>query len=268
MTSAENEQLEAIAARAARAGGDRVAGWSRADLRSDTKSSASDLVTAADREAEAQVSRVLADLRPDDGVLGEEGADQRGSSGLTWIVDPMDGTTNYVRDIPYWSTSVAVRRDADGAMLAGAVFAPDLGRLYRAGAGCGARLERSDGTSTTLRRESDPAPGTALLGTGLSYDASRRAAQLSALADLLPLFADIRRLGAAALDLCAVADGALDCFIESDLALHDYAAGALIATEAGATVSGRAAHEPPSPQLVLASVPSLYDTVRARATGL
>ena len=107
-----------------------------------------------------------------------------------------------------------------------------------------------------------------MLGTGLSYDAGRRAAQLAALADLLPLFADLRRLGAAALDLCAVADGALDCFVESDLALHDYAAGALIAAEAGATVSGRAAHSPPSSQLVLAAVPSLYDIVRARAGGL
>ncbi|HEU4973825.1 MAG TPA: inositol monophosphatase family protein [Baekduia sp.] len=262
------EELMALAVAAARAAGAVLEGFSRDALDVTRKGAAGDLVTAADTAAEAEVRAVLRRARPDDGVLGEEDGLERGRSGLTWVVDPLDGTTNYVRGIAYWGTSVAVRRDADGAILAGAIHAPALGRTYRAGAGLGAWLDRGDGTSVPLRRggAGDDAP--ALLGTGFSYDAERRAAQAAAMTGLLDVVVDVRRLGAAALDLCAVADGALDAYAESDLREHDFAAGALIAAEAGARVSGRRPGTPPSEDLVLAARPDLYDLLVPRCGAL
>jgi myo-inositol-1(or 4)-monophosphatase len=224
----------------------------------DTKQSASDLVTAADREAEAAIGALLADRRPEDGVLAEESGARAGASGLTWVVDPLDGTTNFVRGIAYWATSVAVRRDEDGAVLAGAVYAPELDRMYFAARGQGAWLRRAGDGPVALRRDVPPAVGRALLGTGFSYDKAKRGGQARQLVALLEHFADARRLGAASLDLCAVADGGLDAFAESDLEPYDYAAGALIAAEAGARVSGPRPSTRPDGDLVLAAHPDLH----------
>lgn len=258
-------ELSRVAVLAARAGGAVLAGWPRAGLAVERKGAPGDLVTAADRAAEAEVRAVLARERPDDGFLGEEGGAHAGSSGLTWIVDPLDGTTNFVRGIVYWSTSVAVRRDRDGAMLAGAVDAPELSRTYHAGAGLGAWLERGDGAPVRLRRDDSAAAERALLSWGFSYDARLREHQARALVDVIGSVADVRRLGAASLDLCAVAEGVLDACLESDLAVHDYAAGALIAAEAGARVSGADAAAPPSRELVLAARSDLHDLLLPRS---
>jgi myo-inositol-1(or 4)-monophosphatase len=228
-------------------------------LEVEIKTSASDLVTQADRAAEAAVRRLLSQRRPHDGVLGEEAGLTRGTSGLTWVVDPLDGTTNYLHGIAYWATSVAVRRDDDGVVLAGAVYAPELGRLYRASTGLGAWLRFDDGRLRLLRRDHPVPDGRALVGTGLSYDAGRREAQGRRLLALLPHVGDVRQLGAASLGLCAVADGGLDAFVESDLAPYDFAAGALVAAEAGARVTGPRAGMTPDRELVLAAHPDLHE---------
>ncbi|HEY9263887.1 MAG TPA: inositol monophosphatase family protein [Mycobacterium sp.] len=197
-----------------------------------TKGAAGDLVTAVDRAAEEAVRTVLLAARPDDSVLGEELRRHDGSSGLQWVVDPLDGTTNFTRRIPFFATSVAVRRGDD--WLAGAVCAPALGTTWSAARGLGAHRETASG------RESLPlamlASSARLLGTGLSYDAGQRRRQVRELSGLLADYTDLRRFGAAAVDLCLVAQGSLDAFVEDDLAVHDWAAGALIAEEAGAQV--------------------------------
>ncbi|WP_019136984.1 inositol monophosphatase family protein [Cellulomonas massiliensis] len=215
-----------------------------------TKSSPQDVVTEMDLAVEQLLRRRLAALRPDDGVLGEEGDDVAGTSGLTWVVDPIDGTTNYLYGLPAWSVSVAVVRD-DGArpdpqtwtVLAGCVHAPADGRTFTAGLGLGAeeRLHR-DGVlpehGRTLRVRDAVPLADSLVSTGFGYRAARRAAQARVLTELLPRVRDIRRAGSAALDLCAVAAGRVDLYYERGLQPWDLAAASLVATEAGATVTG------------------------------
>ncbi|MCV7226854.1 inositol monophosphatase family protein [Mycolicibacterium komossense] len=199
-----------------------------------TKSAPGDVVTAVDRAAEEVVRAVLLAARPHDSVLGEELAEHVGSGTLQWVVDPLDGTTNYTRRIPYFATSVGVRSISDGSWLAGAVSAPALGSTWSAAKGAGAQLESNGETvalpisllQSTVR----------LVGTGLSYDPGHRRRQLRELNTLMAGYTDMRRFGAAAIDLCLLAQGSLDAFVEDDLAVHDWAAGALIAEEAGAEV--------------------------------
>jgi myo-inositol-1(or 4)-monophosphatase len=196
-----------------------------------TKSSATDPVTRADVAAQQVIAELIARARPGDAILGEEGLDRPGDSGWRWIVDPLDGTVNYLYGRDEWAVSIAVE-DPDGAVVAGVVLAPALGRTYTAVRGQGSWL---DGRRLAVR------PATALaravIGTGFSYDADTRAAQAAVLSRLLPSVADIRRGGSAALDLAAVASGRIDAFYENDLSAWDWAAGALLAAEAGATVS-------------------------------
>ncbi|MDO3402427.1 inositol monophosphatase family protein [Mycolicibacterium neoaurum] len=200
-----------------------------------TKAAAGDVVTAVDTAAEQTVREILLAARPDDGVLGEELAEQLGTGPVQWVVDPLDGTTNYVRRLPFFGTSVAARSRVDGSWLAGAVCAPALGTTWSAAKGLGARLDSGNGEVSL------PLPlmesSVRLLGTGLSYDPGHRRRQLRDLGAVMTEYTDMRRFGAAALDLCLLAQGSLDAFIEDDLAVHDWAAGALIAEEAGATVS-------------------------------
>lgn len=205
----------------------------------ETKSSGSDWVTAFDVAAERAVRDVLAAERPHDIVTGEEQGTSRVAepSGFRWSIDPLDGTTNFIRDIVYYATSVAVA-DPDGHWLAGVVSAPALGREYWAVRGGGAW--RSD-RGTTPRQLDGPVPGqdaagAALLATGFSYDPNVRAEQAEFLPGLMDGFGDMRRLGSAALDLCLVADGTHDAYGERGLNEHDFAAGALIAEEAGCWV--------------------------------
>ncbi|PZR53909.1 inositol monophosphatase [Xylanimonas oleitrophica] len=202
-----------------------------------TKSSDVDPVTAMDRAVEEMLRTRLAAERPDDAILGEEGDDVAGSSGLTWVVDPIDGTVNYLYGVASYAVSVAVvAGPADPArwtVLAGCVHSVVDGRTWDAGLGEGATR---DGVPL---RPVGPAPlGRSLVGTGFGYAASRRAAQARVLTEVLPQVRDIRRLGAAAIDLCLLAEGALDLYYERGLNPWDMAAGSLVATENGARVTG------------------------------
>ena len=196
----------------------------------DTKTSATDPVSDADRAAEALLVELITSERPDDGLLGEEGAARPSASGLRWVIDPLDGTVNYLYQLDNFSVSIAVE-DSIGALV-GVVHNPTTGRTYSAVRGGGAY---ADGRRL---RVNDPVPmERALLATGFGYSPQRRAAQGALIAALLPRVRDIRRIGSAALDLCAVAAGAVDGYLEEGVKAWDVAAGALIAKEAGAIVT-------------------------------
>ncbi|MGP0222588.1 MULTISPECIES: inositol monophosphatase family protein [unclassified Paenarthrobacter] len=199
------------------------------------KGDAGDWVTEFDVAAENAVREAITAARPRDFITGEEHGTTRPSepSGYRWSIDPLDGTTNFIRNIAYYATSVAVA-DSDGVWLAGVVHAPALGRVYSAAKGHGAWLDVA-GQSTRL---TGPVPGRTglILATGFSYDPATRGSQVAGLASLMEGFADVRRLGSAALDLCLVADGTFDAFGERGLNEHDFAAGALVAEEAGCWV--------------------------------
>ncbi|MHA7209871.1 inositol monophosphatase family protein [Arthrobacter sp. MDT1-65] len=226
-----------VARHAAAAGAEVLSRRDPAALGATSKGSDSDWVTAYDIAAERAVRSVLADSRPHDIVTGEElgttvPTGRHDGDRVRWSIDPLDGTTNFIRNIVYYGTSVAVA-DADGTWLAGVVHAPALRRIYWASRGGGAWL--SDGGS--VRRLAGPGTGRGrLLATGFSYDAGTRARQAGDLGALLDGFGDVRSLGSAALDLCMVADGTFDAFVERGLHEHDIAAGALIAEEAGVAV--------------------------------
>jgi myo-inositol-1(or 4)-monophosphatase len=239
-----------------------------------SKSSAEDVVTFADRQSEEFIRGRLAELRPDDGFFGEEGSDDKGSSGLTWIVDPIDGTVNYLYGIPQYAVSIAVVKGepnpATWTALAGVVINPVGGELYSAAAGSGAFLETGflgDSTPSTRRLQINQKPelALALVGTGFAYSAELRAEQAQVLTRLLPTVRDIRRAGAASLDLCAVAAGRLDAYYERDTKPWDHAAGALIAREAGARVGGLGGAAE-GQELVLATHPELFSELESLLT--
>lgn len=195
----------------------------------DRKSSAVDVVTAVDRESEALLRRLLSELRPEDGFYGEEGGRTRHSrSGVTWVVDPIDGTVNYLYDLPTYCVSVAAV-DADERSLAGAVVEVPSGVVYSAALGHGATR---DGTALRVRPEAPMAER--LVHTGFAYQEAVRRVQGPAVARLLTEVRDIRRRGSAALDLCSVAEGSADAYVEEGPYLWDIAAAGLVATEAGA----------------------------------
>jgi myo-inositol-1(or 4)-monophosphatase len=189
------------------------------------------MVSAADRDAEALIHGVLREERPEDGLLGEEGGRERAASGRRWVVDPLDGTTNFLYGFPVWAVSVALE-DADGGIV-GAVFDPIRDELFSAERGAGAscngeRLHMGD---------RDTELGMALVATGFSYDAGRRAKQAHVMDRLLPATRDIRRAGAAALDLSWLAAGRVDAYYERGLNPWDWAAARLIVSEAGGAVA-------------------------------
>ena len=220
-----------------------------------SKSSPVDIVTEADRETEALIRGLLADQRPDDGFFGEESGAERGSSGLTWIVDPIDGTVNFLYGIPHYAVSIAVVEGEPDPQtwtaLAGCVVNPATREPFAATAGGGAFL------GDTQIRVADAAPlSQALVATGFAYDAVTRGEQGRLVADLLPLVRDIRRLGTASLDLCYVACGRYNAYFEKTLSPWDHAAGALIASEAGAAVKGAGAARPDR-KLILAGHPDV-----------
>jgi myo-inositol-1(or 4)-monophosphatase len=200
----------------------------------DTKSSDVDVVTEADRASERLIRQRLAELRPDDAVLGEEGDDRPGSSGVRWVVDPIDGTVNFLYDLPQYAVSVAAERD--GVVVAGVVLNVATGTEYvahLADPGAPAVATR-DGRPLAVR---GPAPlHQRLVATGFSYDAELRELQARALVGLIGRVRDVRRLGSCALDLCHVAEGSLDGYVEEGTNLWDHAAGGLVATVAGARV--------------------------------
>lgn len=203
----------------------------------DTKSSEVDPVTAMDRAAEELLRSMIAAERPDDAILGEEGDDVPGTSGLTWVVDPIDGTVNYLYGVASFAVSVAVVAGppvpGEWTVLAGCVHSVGDGRTWTAGRGLGATRD-----GRPVRVGSPSSLATSLVATGFGYDAARRSAQAAVLQRLLPQVRDIRRLGAASIDLCLVAEGALDAYYERGLHPWDHAAGGLVAAEAGAVVTG------------------------------
>ncbi len=206
----------------------RVRGQAVAEV--DTKSSETDVVTAGDTAAERLIRERLAQLRPGEPVLGEEGGGGEVSAGgLRWVVDPIDGTVNYLYGLPWYAVSVAAERD--GVVLAGAVVEPASGRVWRAARGHGA-----DQDGTALRTSAAVRLDLALIATGFGYRPGRRERQAALVAGLAGRVRDIRRVGSAALDLCAVAAGWVDGYLEHGLRRWDWAAAGLIAEEAGATV--------------------------------
>lgn len=198
------------------------------------KGRSNDLVSAADRDSEALIARRLASERPGDGLLGEEGARREARSGLRWVVDPVDGTTNYLYGLDAWTVSIAVQRaTATGwSPLVGVVHQPSAGRTFEATAGQGAWLG-----GRRLAVNDPVALPEALVATGFGYDPADRARQARTAAHLLVRARDLRRLGSAALDLCLVAAGWVDAFYEDHLEAWDAAAGELVAAEAGAVVT-------------------------------
>ena len=194
-----------------------------------TKSTRTDVVTDSDHAVETLVRRRLAQLRPGDGVMGEEHGGEASGPGVHWVVDPIDGTVNFLYGLPWYAVSVAAVRD--GVSLAGAVVEPASGRLWSASLGGGATLD-----GQPLRASGAAEIALSLLGTGFAYSAERRGRQARLVAELLPHVRDLRRTGSAALDLCAVAAGWTDAYIEHGCNWWDWAAAALVAAEAGAVV--------------------------------
>ncbi|MFZ9628511.1 MAG: inositol monophosphatase family protein [Ilumatobacteraceae bacterium] len=198
-----------------------------------SKSTATDIVTEFDRASEQFVLTGILDARPSDGVVGEEGTGVAGTSGVEWLVDPIDGTTNFLYGLPGYAVSIAAA--VDGAPRAGAVYVPATDELFTAVAGGGAHL---DGRRIHCTGATDLAA--ALVATGFSYRSERRAEQAERLALVLPRIRDIRRCGAAAPDLCHLAAGRVDAYFEQWLGPWDHAAGALIARESGCRTAGAA----------------------------
>jgi myo-inositol-1(or 4)-monophosphatase len=234
-----------------------------------TKSTDTDVVTVMDRRSEELLHRLILEARPDDGILGEEGADVTGTSGLTWVIDPIDGTVNYLYDIPAYAVSVAVvAGDASGegtwSPVAGAVSDPCLRLVHHARRGGGAwtRPEEPDvaGSPRRLAVSSEHRLGRSLLATGFGYAPEVRARQAAILLHVLPQVRDIRRIGSAALDLVRVADGSVDAYAESGLNPWDLAAGWLIVEEAGGIVVGR--EDTPGTALTVAAGPALVEQVK------
>lgn len=260
-------ELEALAIDVAREAGElahvrRAAGVAIAA----TKSAVADIVTEADREVEALIRARLEAARPGDGFLGEETGGQPAASGITWVVDPIDGTVNYAYGIPIYAVSIAAvsgePRPEDWDVLAAAVFNPATDELFHAAKGEGAWL----GTQR-LAANPEIGPAGALIGTGFGYDPLTHAGDLDLVSRVMPIARDLRRAGAASLDLASVAAGRLDAYYERGLQPWDLAGGSLLVTEAGGRFgrarpdgSGRA-------PMVVAASPGIFDEL-AQLTGL
>jgi myo-inositol-1(or 4)-monophosphatase len=250
--------LLALAVDTAREAADLVArGRASAAEQVDTKSSPVDVVTAVDTASERLIVGRLLGARPDDGVLGEEGASREGSSGVRWVVDPIDGTVNFLYGIPAYAVSIAA--EVDGVVRAGAVLNVATGELFSATAGGGAQLSSPSAAPVTLRCSTPESLDRTLVATGFGYQAEQRRAEGAVVAELLPRVRDIRRSGSAALDLCAVAAGRVDAYYELNLNPWDHAAGALVAAEAGLVVTGLPGR-PFADPMAIAVAPSIAES--------
>lgn len=245
-----HELLAAARAAAAEAGRLLVQGRPEKLGVAQTKSSPTDVVTEMDTAAEKTIKAAILGARPQDGFLGEEGGSEPGASGVRWVVDPIDGTVNYLYGLPSWAVSIGA--EVDGVPVAGVVLAPQLGEEYTAVAGGGAWL---DGRRLSVSAPEDLSR--ALVATGFGYRAERREVQGRVLAGLISRVRDVRRGGSAALDLCSVAAGRVDGYFERGTHPWDRAAGALVAQEAGAVVEGFHG-APASEEMVLAAGPGLF----------
>jgi myo-inositol-1(or 4)-monophosphatase len=220
-------EAAALVARGRATAGDHVA----------VKSSPVDVVTAVDTDSERLIIERLIAARPEDGVLGEEGGARTGTSGVRWVIDPIDGTVNFLYGVPAYAVSIAA--EVDGVVRAGAVLNAATGELFTATSGGGAHLSSPDRPEPVRLRGNTPSSlGQTLVATGFGYGVEQRRAQGAVVARLLPRVRDIRRFGSAALDLCAAAAGRVDAYYELHLNPWDHAAGALVAAEAGLVVTG------------------------------
>jgi myo-inositol-1(or 4)-monophosphatase len=215
-----------------------------------TKSTATDVVTEFDTASEALIVGGILAARPHDGIVGEEGTDTPGSSGVDWLIDPIDGTTNFLYGLPGWAVSIAARTQA-GTQV-GVVYVPTLDELFTATAGGGAFLN-----DEPIRCSATDDVSLALVASGFSYSAERRAVQAQRIALMMPQIRDMRRFGAAAPDLCNVAAGRVDVYFEQWLGPWDLAAGELIARESGC-VTGSLDGGPVRPSSVLVANPALF----------
>jgi myo-inositol-1(or 4)-monophosphatase len=224
----------------------------RGHLQVATKSSTTDLVTEMDVWSERHIVRRLLDARPNDGIVGEEGAAHDSSSGVRWYIDPIDGTTNYTYG--HWGCSVSIGAEIDGALAVAVVHDPFTGELFTATLGGGAfrngeRLHCSDRDDLSL----------ALVATGFGYAEERRSHQARTLTHVLPRIRDIRRMGGAAIDLCSVGLGRVDAYYERGLSPWDVAAGSLVAQESGAIVTDLDGNATLGYGVVVAAPPQLHD---------
>lgn len=241
------DELAGVALQAARAAAAiHLAGFGGHRDRVETKSSATDMVSEVDHQAEAAVVGLITAHRPRDAILGEEGSSRAGTSGVRWVVDPLDGTTNYLFGVPAFSVSIAA--ELDDTPVVGVVIDPSRAETWAAVTGRGARRNGDP----TVVAEGRSELSTALVATGFGYRAERRTYQARVAAHVIPAVRDIRRFGSAALDLCWVAGGRVDAYYEWGLNPWDLAAGRLICDEAGARTGilpGRT---------IVAAVPALY----------
>lgn len=257
--------LRDVAVRLAREAGEMALAGRRAGrVSATTKSSPTDMVTEFDRASERMICDGLATARPDDAIVGEEGASRPGTTGLTWHIDPIDGTSNFYFDLPMWAVSIGVT-DRHGP-LAGAVFAPALGDMWAGARGLGATLNDSP-----IEGRDNGSLTDAMVCTGYSYRVSERAQHARRVSNMITEVRDIRRFGAAALDICLVATGRLDAYFEEHLHSWDLVAAQIIATEAGAIVTDYAGG-PVTPDQVLAAssrihAPMVELLARAGGTG-
>ncbi|MEZ0072701.1 inositol monophosphatase family protein [Planotetraspora sp. GP83] len=216
-----------------------------------TKSSPTDVVTALDRAAEQLIRTRIAEARPYDAILGEEGGATPGEGGARWVVDPIDGTVNFLYGVPDWAVSIAV--EVDGEIVAGVVNNVPRGELFTASKGGGAWL-----AGERLRCNTGVPLDRALVATGFGYAAERRRVQAEVLSQVLPRVRDIRRGGSCAIDLCSVASGRVDAYYERGTNYWDHAAGGLIAAEAGARIAGLNGR-PPSVEMAVCAAPGLFE---------
>ncbi|MCW2931616.1 MAG: inositol monophosphatase [Actinomycetia bacterium] len=236
-----------------------------------TKSSPTDVVTEMDRRSEELITRRLLAARPADAILAEEGGASAAGSGaggerspVRWVIDPIDGTVNYLYGLADWAVSIAA--EVAGTVVAGVVHLPRHGETFTATLGGGAWLARAGRAPAALQARPGVQLSQALVATGFGYLAARRKIQGEVVAALLPLVRDIRRGGAASVDLCSVAAGRVDAYYERGLNYWDYAAGALIAAEAGAVVAGLSG--PPGGSMTIAAAPSLFAELSAALAAL
>jgi myo-inositol-1(or 4)-monophosphatase len=216
-----------------------------------SKSTPTDLVTELDTWSEGHITARILGARPHDGIKGEEGVDVVGTSGVTWSIDPIDGTVNFVHGIPGFCVSIAAMEG--GQTVAGVVVSPMHREVFRATLGGGATLDGSP-----IHCAEPVSVARAVVATGFGYDPARRTRQAEVVTRVISQLADIRRFGAAALDLCWVACGRVDAYWEVGLNHWDHAAGALIAREAGAIVTGATADTEPSERFTLAAPPAIW----------
>jgi myo-inositol-1(or 4)-monophosphatase len=260
-------ELRSVAVGVAREAGDMLADRAGQVEVAATKSSPTDVVTEMDRRSEELIrARILAG-RPTDAILGEEGG-QTGDADdapVRWVIDPLDGTVNYLYGLHDWAVSVAA--EAGGEIVAGAVYVPARAEMFCAVRGQGAWLQAGESDWKPLHCRPGVPLDQALVGTGFGYQAGRREVQGAVVAALLPRVRDIRRIGVASVDLCAVGAGRLDGFYERGLNYWDWAAGALVAAEAGASVGGLNG-APVSSSMTVAAGPGLFGPLTAALVAL